>query len=170
LIKEELDNIINSFNQEDLNQILNGYLEAALWTEEERLNDEGQSNQYNDDDVEENELDRLVKIQSNLNKKNFTSFTREDIEPNSLIAVYLDIKKFIKLAGDDAVKDAIENIRLDGLGHDIWLSRNGHGAGFFDRTYDNDNSEELLMKAARAIGEVDLYINDNNKLSFSNEN
>jgi hypothetical protein len=55
------------------------------------------------------------------------------------------------------------------LGHDIWLSRNGHGAGFFDRGYD-DHIEKILMDSAHKLGGVDLFINDDMKLSFSNEN
>jgi hypothetical protein len=173
LVKEELDNIVNSFDQEDLNEILKHYLIAALWTEEERLKDESESNQYNDDDddydEEDSDLDRLIKVQSNLNKKNFTSFTREDIEIDSLIKAYMDIKKFIELAGEEAMKDAVESIGLDKIGHNIWLSRNGHGAGFFDDYYGSDETENKLTKAAQSLREVDLYVNDSGKLSFSNE-
>ena len=47
------------------------------------------------------------------------------------------------------------------LGHDLWLSRNGHGAGFFDRklTYGN-----LLQEAARRMGEVNLYVGEDNQI------
>lgn len=39
-------------------------------------------------------------------------------------------------------------------GHNFWLSRNGHGAGFFDRC---DEVGTRLQDAARAFGEVNLY-------------
>jgi hypothetical protein len=47
---------------------------------------------------------------------------------------------------------------------DIWLTRNGHGTGFFDRSYDN---EEDLVNAARKIKSKDLYVGDDGKLYFS---
>jgi hypothetical protein len=112
-------------------------------------------------------LERLIKISTNLNKKSFESFTKEDIEPNSLIKAYTDIKKFLDLAGESVI-EAIEENGLEQLGHDIWLTRNGHGAGFFDRSYGDDN-EKRLTQAAKALKEVTIYINDNLRLSFDNE-
>jgi hypothetical protein len=155
----------------DINQILKGYIDAALWTEEERLRDDYQSeygyDEDEDDDSEDDELEKLIKLSANLNKKSFESFTREDIEPDSLIKAYTEIKKFLDLAGD-SVLEAIETKGLERLGHDIWFTRNGHGAGFFDHSYDDEN-EKRLIQAGKALGEVDVYINDNLKLSFSNE-
>ena len=42
-------------------------------------------------------------------------------------------------------------------GHDFWLTRNGHGAGFWDRGYDTDVSQSLT-DAAHACGEAYLYV------------
>jgi len=155
----------------DINQILKGYIDAALWTEEERLKDDYQSeygyDEDDEDDDEDDELEKLVKLSANLNKKSFENFTREDIEPDSLIKAYTEIKKFLDLAGDSVI-EAIETKGLERLGHDIWFTRNGHGSGFFDHSYDDEN-EKRLIQAGKALGEVDVYINDNLKLSFSNE-
>ena len=49
------------------------------------------------------------------------------------------------------------------LGHDLWLSRNGHGAGFFDRGYDED-VEKKLEDAARLLKGTDLYVGDDGKI------
>lgn len=38
-------------------------------------------------------------------------------------------------------------------GHDFWLTRNGHGAGFWDRGYP-DEVGKPLSKAARSFGEA----------------
>jgi hypothetical protein len=157
-----------------VNNILKGYIEAVLWTEEERLNDEfqeynnivfGDDNDYND------ELEKLIHLTNNLNKKTFSDFTKEDIEVNSLIKAYTDIKKFIEIAGEETIESAIfdDDVDAERIGHDIWLTRNKHGAGFFDGHYSYDN-EQKLMLASDKIKEVDVYINDNYKLSFSNEN
>jgi hypothetical protein len=47
-------------------------------------------------------------------------------------------------------------------GHDFWLTRNGHGAGFWDRGL-GDIGDRLSV-AARAFGEVNLYVGDDKKL------
>lgn len=49
-------------------------------------------------------------------------------------------------------------------GADFWLSRNGHGAGFFDRGYGEDG--DLLQDLARSMGEVHVYVGDDKKLRF----
>lgn len=44
-------------------------------------------------------------------------------------------------------------------GHDLWLSRNGHGAGFFDRNVPKA-IKDALQDSARAFGTYDLYVGD----------
>jgi hypothetical protein len=44
-------------------------------------------------------------------------------------------------------------------GHDFWLTRNGHGAGFWDRDLPNGLGD-LLTKKAKAFSTCDLYIDD----------
>lgn len=46
----------------------------------------------------------------------------------------------------------------ESAGHDFWLSRNGHGAGFFDRGTDPVFSR--LQKAARVWSGKDAYLGD----------
>jgi hypothetical protein len=48
----------------------------------------------------------------------------------------------------------------DSFGHDFWLSRNGHGAGFFDR----GTGYKELQKAAKSFGEVDVYVTDDGEI------
>lgn len=47
-------------------------------------------------------------------------------------------------------------------GHDFWLSRNGHGCGFYDRFSTGPMAElgDQLQEAARVYGSVDLYVGD----------
>ena len=45
---------------------------------------------------------------------------------------------------------------MGAAGHDFWLSRNGHGAGFFDR--DLGEAGDKLQEAARKFGSFDLYV------------
>lgn len=158
--------------QEDLNLVLKGYITAALWTEEEQLKDSYAEinpvlNQDEDEeDEEENDLEKLIRINSKIKNEPFDIFSEENIEPDSKIQAYLDIKNFLQLAGPAAV-EAINENGLEQMGHDIWLSRNGHGAGFFDRNYEAE-TEKKLMDVARNLKMVDLYLTDYNQLAFSN--
>lgn len=47
-------------------------------------------------------------------------------------------------------------------GHDFWLTRNGHGAGFCARGYGPVG--ETLSEAARAFRETDLEVGDDGKI------
>lgn len=82
---------------------------------------------------------------------------------NSKIKAYQDIKLFLEYAGD-----AVNGIDEEQLGHDLWLTRNHHGAGFFDRGYDSD-IEKRLIDAAHKLGEIDIYVDDNIEIRFSVE-
>lgn len=58
-----------------------------------------------------------------------------------------------------------EGMSISQAGHDFWLTRNGHGAGFWDR----DLSTELgqaLTDAAHKCGERQLYVSDLNELEI----
>jgi hypothetical protein len=45
-------------------------------------------------------------------------------------------------------------------GHDFWLTRNGHGAGFWETPDWPEREGKLLTDAAHAYGEVYLYVGD----------
>jgi hypothetical protein len=47
-------------------------------------------------------------------------------------------------------------------GHDFWLTRNGHGAGFWDRG--TGDVGERLTAAAKVWGSVDMYVGDDGKV------
>jgi hypothetical protein len=51
----------------------------------------------------------------------------------------------------------------DRAGHDFWLTRNGHGAGFWDRwssATDEGKVGKALTDASHAYGEMNLYVGD----------
>jgi hypothetical protein len=174
-IKKIITNLINEsfidsqgnlmdLSQDDINQILNGYIECALWTEQERLEDEVTIDTDDEEYDDMDEIEKLIQLKDKFDKKTFTSFVSEDIDINSKIEAYNDVKQFIKDAGDDAINEAINENGLFKLGMDIWFTRNGHGAGFFDHNYEN---EEKLINAGKKLKEKDLYVGDDGKLYFS---
>lgn len=46
-------------------------------------------------------------------------------------------------------------------GHDLWLSRNGHGAGYWEN---HSEAAERLDAAAKELGECYLYVGDDGLL------
>ncbi len=54
----------------------------------------------------------------------------------------------------------------DQAGHDFWLTRNGHGAGFWDGDWPEEIGKKLTA-AAKKFGETDLYVGDDGKLHIS---
>lgn len=88
-----------------------------------------------------------------------------DIAPTALAKMRADCCAFI--AQHDAL---LANATDDELaGHDFWLSRNGHGAGFFDGTASEYGANHKsvcadLQKAAQKFGSCDLYVGDDGKI------
>lgn len=52
------------------------------------------------------------------------------------------------------------------IGYDLWLTRNGHGAGFWDRNLGEIGDK--LTKACEELGEANLYKGDDGKLYIQN--
>ncbi len=51
------------------------------------------------------------------------------------------------------------------IGHDFWLTRNGHGAGFWDRDNLYKNGDDLT-KVAEKFGEKYVYVGDDGKVEI----
>lgn len=58
-----------------------------------------------------------------------------------------------------------ETFGPDNVGHNLWLTRNGHGVGFWDRGLGDPGDQ--LSTEAEALGECDLYLGDDGRLWFS---
>lgn len=58
----------------------------------------------------------------------------------------------------------LEKIDPSQAGHDFWLTRCGHGAGFWDRGLGKVGEE--LTKAAQEWGNVDLFLNDDQEVEI----
>jgi hypothetical protein len=89
------------------------------------------------------------------------SHSEDDIAEETWLDAKEDCDKFIKDNKED-VEDEDQEI----VAHDFWLTRNGHGAGFWDGDYEEEKGERLT-KYCEGIGEVGLYPGDDGKLYFS---
>jgi hypothetical protein len=79
----------------------------------------------------------------------------DDLDVDTLEEMVEDCRRFQE-ENWDKIKD---NLEL--AGHDFWLTRNGHGAGFWDGDWPDQVGEELSV-AAEKFGEYDLYVEDGN--------
>ena len=86
-------------------------------------------------------------------------FSVADLAPATLAGLRDDCAEFVEAQLDDLLW-ATDRPEYDwsNAGHDYALSRNGHGAGYFDR--DLGEVGERLQEAARQAGEVDAYGGD----------
>lgn len=120
-----------STNSSDLDMVVKHYLVAALW-----------SSTYENDDGDTIEMDR--------------DFDTDDFSQEALAEAKKDCAAFLKKA-----EHLLADADPQQVGHDFWLTRNGHGAGFWDRPeiYGEDASEELT-RIAKTFGEEDVYVGD----------
>lgn len=91
-------------------------------------------------------------------------FTLRNVAPEALaeaIDVCTRFQETIK--GIEHPWDPIDRSKA---GHDLYLTRNGHGAGFWDGDY-FEPLGEALTEAAHALGESDLYQGDDGLFYFS---
>lgn len=106
------------------------------------------------------------KDQTGGNPINHTHNWRELLAPETIAKAEVDCEAFaISFANMRAGWDDSQ------LGHDLWLTRNRHGAGFWDRECPETSlalywreQRQSLTEGAHALGETDLYFGDDGKL------
>lgn len=80
------------------------------------------------------------------------SFT--DIHKDSLKIMRGDISLFRDIAGG-----LLDDLDDTGVAHDFWLTRNGHGTGFWDGDYPEEIGEQLT-ELSEMFGEQYLLVGD----------
>ena len=120
-----------------LEQMLRGYVTCALWSSTDSDSDTVLDENYGPDDIHP---DCLVQM-----REDCMAFLSDN---ESDIAQYAQLR---------AIDPSQGNIG-DYIGHDFWLSRNRHGAGFFDHGI--DPIFHRLQAAAKIYGSIDLYAGD----------
>lgn len=81
----------------------------------------------------------------------------DDFTPEAVARVEADCQSFVTQAGE-----LIPEEHYSQAGHDFALTRNEHGAGFWDRatTYGGQDKADKLTKLAHTFKEINLYTND----------
>lgn len=97
------------------------------------------------------------------------NFDIDDIAPETLAQMIADCEAFqaahyeLIIAEGSCLRCGPDYDEVGHAGHDFWLTRNGHGAGFWDGHWELA-AGETLTKAAAAYREVDLYVGDDGLL------
>ena len=95
------------------------------------------------------------------------NYSRSDIAPDTMRKMMADCDKFYDKMSDvidrGCEKDRKGNCSDGRAGHDFWLTRNGHGAGFWDGDWPEPEAAELTRESKR-FGEYDLYVGDDGKI------
>jgi hypothetical protein len=86
------------------------------------------------------------------------NYSVDDISEDALERIKADCAKF---QAENA--DTLSEFDAEQTGHDFWLTRNHHGAGFWDGDYP-EPAATILDNASKAFGECDLYIGDDGKV------
>jgi hypothetical protein len=85
-------------------------------------------------------------------------YDTDDIDPDTRARMAADLAAFMEANADD-----LAGIPPEQIGHDFWLTRNRHGAGFWDRGLGERGTR--LTDAAHVYGEVSLFANDDGTIS-----
>lgn len=82
-------------------------------------------------------------------------FSFDNVSEDALSDMSAFVDRFLE---DPATFHPIQRLSLEGdtIGHNLFLSANGHGTGFWDRGYGEDG--DLLHERAEACGTFDLYV------------
>jgi hypothetical protein len=91
----------------------------------------------------------------------------EDIAADTLAKMQADCAKFQEEMAEHITDDNLlrnpDNDTAGTYGHDFWLTRNWHGAGFWDGDY-REPAASALTACAKRFGEFDLYVGDDGKV------
>lgn len=124
-----------------LDKFTTAYIEAALWSSNDESDERGGE-----------PLDK--------------NYDASDLAPETLEKIKADCAKFqadnAELLTDD---NCLTRLGADVQGgHDFWLTRNGHGAGFWETSDWEVKAGKALTDACRKFGECHLYVGDDGQI------
>lgn len=107
---------------EQLDEMVRSYIETMLWSSRYDCSDPHDDSTFRDFD-----------------------YDIEDFDAMTLYSIVEDCMKFLEGAFAIRVPKFKDGRQADAhmLGHDFWLTRNGHGAGFWDGDYEKETGERL---------------------------
>lgn len=125
----------------EFRHFFSGYVEAALWASTDYSDESGGEpldKNYDESDIAPSAIKEMRKEAADFFQANFG-----------------DLEKYVEESGLD----------FSYAGHDFWLTRNRHGAGFWDRGL--GRLGDKLTKEAHAYGTSNLYVGDDGRIYVS---
>ncbi len=116
------------------------YIACALWSSSDNSRDDG------GDPLDDN-------------------YGPNDLAPETLAAMIKECRDFRDYVRETLGAEAAEQVDTSCGGHDFWLTRNAHGAGFWDGDWGTLGDD--LTKASKTFGSCDLYVGDDGKIYAS---
>ena len=113
-----------------------GYIECALWSSTNNSRDDG------GDPLDDN-------------------YDIIDLSRETARAMVKDCDDFRDYVCETIDSETADEIDSEQGGHDFWLTRNRHGAGYWDGDWEKGDE---LTDAAHTFGGVDLYVGDDGKV------
>jgi len=120
--------------KQKIDDFTQAYIECALWSSNDESDESGGS------PLEDN-------------------YSIEDIAPETLQSMIEDCRGFQEEASEELAASGLDDQRA---GHDFWLTRNRHGAGFWDEGIGQVG--KTLTDMAHAYGECNLYVGDDGQI------
>jgi hypothetical protein len=137
----------------DVDDVLTGYMECALWSES--IGEDFAAQWAREKDEDEPAPDTGM---------DSFGFERDSIAPEAIASMREDVEAFL---ADESLSPALAFWGSEhgdrAIGHDFWLTRNRHGAGFWDRWSSGTRGYHFgraLTDAAHPFGESHLYVGD----------
>lgn len=115
--------------------IIGAYIECALWSSTDQ-SDESGGNPLDD------------------------NYSPDDLAPEARASMLADCDDFLDYCDREGIELTTGN--ADMIGHDFWLTRNHHGAGFWDRGLGALGNK--LTDIAHSYGESYVYVGDDGRL------
>lgn len=143
-----------------INDFTQAYIGCALWSSTDSRTPCWDCNRKGCDKCEDkgyiDEHDYPSPLDENYDDDDLATDTRAQMEKDCLNFIWYNRHAL------RAAEKAREGYGAEQAGHDYWLTRNGHGAGFWDRGLGTLGDE--LTDAAHANGEFNLYVGDDLKI------
>ncbi len=131
-----------------MNAFEHAYLICALWSTNDESRDDG------GDPLEDN-------------------YEIDDFAPACLETMLADCRRFqaenaktLAMEFDAYVENTFPVLRdrMASAGYDFWLTRNGHGCGFWETDRWPEDMGKKLYETCKAFGPVDLYVGDDGQI------
>ena len=95
-----------------------------------------------------------------------TNYEFDDIAQESLAFHRVECEKFVKANYSVLSKMLEDGYDMEMIMHDFWLTRNGHGCGFWDGDYP-ETIATILTDSAHSFGEANPYVGDDGLVYLS---